>query len=176
MKFASTTEGLMQIVIAAGIFVVVLLMSSQLKALEAWGYLGVFGISLLSSATILLPAPGWAIVIAMSTVLNPYLLGIAAGLGSGIGEITGYLAGDGAARVVMKNKRDYKKYKELIRKYDVPAVFFLAFIPNPLFDIAGIAAGSAGIPLVRFLIATIAGRILRYVILAYLGALSTGLL
>ena len=176
MKLTPTTEGLMQIVIAAGIFAVVLLMSSQLKALEAWGYLGVFGISLLSAATIFLPAPGWATVIAMSTVLNPYLLGIAAGLGSGIGEITGYLAGDGAARVVVKNKRDYKRYKELIRKYDVPAVFFLAFIPNPLFDIAGIAAGSAGIPLVRFLIATIAGRILRYVILAYLGALSTGLL
>lgn len=167
-------EGLAQIVIAIGIFLVVILMSSQIKALEEWGYLGVFAITLLSAATIVLPAPGWASVIALSTVLNPYMLGIAAGLGSGLGEITGYLAGDGAARVIVKNKRDLWKYKKLIKKYDLPAVFVLAFIPNPVFDVAGIAAGSVGIPLIRFLIATIAGRILRYVLLAYLGALSTG--
>jgi membrane protein DedA with SNARE-associated domain len=84
------------------------------------------------------------------------------------------LAGDGAARVVIKNKRDLWKYKKLIKKYDLPAVFILAFIPNPVFDVAGIAAGSVGIPLVRFLIATIAGRIIRYVLLAYLGAMSIG--
>jgi membrane protein YqaA with SNARE-associated domain len=168
-------EGIAQIIIAIGIFAVVLILNSQVKELEAWGYLGVFAITLLSAATIVLPAPGWASVIALSTVLNPYLIGIAAGIGSGIGEITGYLAGDGAARVIVKNKRDLWKYKKLIKKYDLPAVFVLAFIPNPVFDVAGIAAGSVGIPLVRFLIATILGRILRYVLLAYLGAMSIGL-
>jgi membrane protein YqaA with SNARE-associated domain len=169
-------EGAAQIVIAIGIFLVVILLSSQIKQLESWGYLGVFGITLLSAATIVLPAPGWASVIAMSSVLNPYLVGIAAGVGSGIGEITGYLAGDGAARVIVKNKRDYNKYKKLIKRYDLPAVFVLAFIPNPVFDVAGIAAGSVGIPLIRFLAACTAGRILRYVILAYLGAFTIGML
>jgi membrane protein YqaA with SNARE-associated domain len=169
-------EGVAQIIIAIGIFLVVIILNSQVKALEAWGYVGVFAITLLSAATIVLPAPGWASVIAMSTVLNPYLVGIAAGVGSGIGEITGYLAGDGAARVIVKNKRDYNKYRKLIKKYDVPAIFVLAFIPNPVFDVAGIAAGSVGIPLVRFLAASIAGRIVRYVLLAYLGAFTVGLI
>jgi membrane protein YqaA with SNARE-associated domain len=169
-------EGAAQITIAIGIFLVVLILNSQIKALEAWGYVGVFAITLLSAATLFLPAPGWASVIAMSAVLNPYLVGIAAGLGSGIGEITGYLAGDGAARVIVKNKRDYNKYKKMIKKYDIVAVFVLAFIPNPVFDVAGIAAGSAGIPLTRFLAACTAGRIVRYVLLAYLGAFTIGML
>ena len=167
-------KGIAQIIIAIGIFAVVIILNNQVRELEAWGYFGVFAITLLSAATIIFPAPGWASVIALSMVLDPYLLGIAAGLGSGIGEITGYLAGDGAARAVVKNKRDLWKYKGMIKKYGAPAVFVLAFIPNPVFDIAGIAAGSAGIPMLRFLAATIAGRTIRYVLLAHMGALSTG--
>jgi membrane protein YqaA with SNARE-associated domain len=169
------TEAIAQIVIGIGLVVVVWLVSDKIKALESWGYVGVFAISLVSAATIILPAPGWASVIAMSTVLNPYLVGIAAGLGSGLGEITGFLAGDGAAKIVVKNKKDYEKFKGWIRKYDMPAVFVLAAIPNPVFDVAGIAAGSAGIPITRFLVAVIAGRTVRYVLLAYIGAFSAGL-
>jgi len=169
------TEAIAQIIIGIGLFVVVWMLSDKIKALESWGYLGVFAISLVSAATIILPAPGWASVIAMSTVLNPYLVGIAAGLGSGLGEITGFVAGDGAAKIVVKNKKDFEKYKKWIRKYDMPAVFILAFIPNPVFDVAGIAAGSAGISITRFLAATIAGRIVRYVLLAYIGAFSAGM-
>ena len=170
------TEAIAQIIIGIGLVAVVWMMSDRIKALEEWGYLGVFAISLVSAATIILPAPGWASVIAMSTVLNPYLVGIAAGLGSGLGEITGFVAGDGAAKIVIKNKKDFEKYKKLIKKYDMPAIFFLAFIPNPVFDVAGIAAGSAGIDLVRFLIAVIAGRILRYIVLAYIGAFTAGMI
>ncbi len=170
------TEAIAQIVIGIGLVIIVWLLSDRVKALESWGYAGVFAISLVSAATIILPAPGWASVIAMSTVLNPYLVGIAAGLGSGLGEITGFIAGDGAAKIVIKNKKDFEKYKGWIKKYDMIAIFFLAAIPNPVFDIAGIAAGSAGIPITRFLVAVIAGRTLRYITLAYIGAFSAGLI
>ncbi len=60
-----------------------------------WGYVGAFVISLIASATIVLPAPGIAVVIAMSAALNPYALGIVAGLGSAVGELSGYAAGRG---------------------------------------------------------------------------------
>ena len=33
--------------------------------------------------------------------------------GSGLGEITGYMAGDGAAKIVVKNKKDFDRvFKE----------------------------------------------------------------
>jgi membrane protein YqaA with SNARE-associated domain len=168
-------QGLAQIAFVIAVFALVLYFSGQIKQLQAWGYAGVFLISLLSAATVLLPAPGWITVIAMASVLNPYLVGIVAGLGSGLGEITGYMAGDGAAKVIVKDEKAYEKYRKLILKYEMPAVFALAFIPNPLFDVAGIAAGSVEMPIPNFLVACIAGRILRYVLLAYLGAFSLGL-
>lgn len=168
----SWKEGLVQIICVVIIFAAVLFLGGRIREFGQFGYLGVFVISLLSSATILLPVPGWMAVIAISRVLNPYLVGIVAGLGSGLGEFTGYAAGDGVAKMVVKDERKYEEYKRFIEKYEIPAIFVLAFIPNPLFDVAGIAAGSAGVPVWKFLAACIAGRILRYVLLAYLGAFS----
>jgi len=168
----SWKEGLVQIACVIAIFAAVLFLGSRIREFGGFGYLGVFVISLLSSATILLPVPGWMTVIALSRVLDPYLVGIVAGLGSGLGEFTGYAAGDGVAKMVVKDEKKYEEYKRLIEKYEVPAIFVLAFIPNPLFDVAGIAAGSVEVPLWKFLLACIAGRILRYLLLAYLGAFS----
>jgi membrane protein YqaA with SNARE-associated domain len=116
------------------------------------------------------------VVLAMSNVLNPYLLGIVAGIGSGIGEITGYIAGGGAVQIINNKNEQYKKFEILIKKYDMPAIFVLAFTPNPLFDIAGIVAGTLKIPYWRYILPCILGRAVRYVLLAYLGTLALGLL
>ncbi len=163
-------KGMVHIVLAILIIFVIAQFSEQLAQLQGWGYVGIFVISLLSAATVFIPTPGWAIVIAMSSVLNAPLVGLVAGIGSGLGEITGYVAGSGA-KELMENG-NIKKYKEWIKKNDLVAVFVLAFIPNPLFDVAGLAAGTSGIPVSRFLAATIAGRICRYVLLAMLGQFS----
>jgi len=45
-------------------------------------------------------------------------------------------------------------------------------LPNPLFDIAGIAAGAVRLGIVKFLIATFAGRLIRTSLLAYSSAYS----
>jgi membrane protein YqaA with SNARE-associated domain len=170
------TQGLVQILIAIVIIAAVLLFSGQVAALAQYGYFGAFLITLLSSATILFPAPGWAAVIALSSVLNPVLLGIVAGVGSSIGELTGYLAGDGVRDILNSRIKESRQIRELVQKYDVLGIFVLAFIPNPVFDVAGIAAGGLGIPWWRFLAACMAGRVLRYVLLAFLGKFTLELL
>jgi membrane protein YqaA with SNARE-associated domain len=58
----------------------------------------------------------------------------------------------------------------------VAAIFALAFIPNPLFDIAGVIAGGLKIAWWRFLVSCAAGRILRYVLLAAIGGFTLHLL
>jgi membrane protein YqaA with SNARE-associated domain len=168
----SWKEGLVQIVCVILIVAAVLFLGGRIREFSSFGYIGVFVISLLSSATILLPVPGWMAVISMSRILNPYIVGIVAGLGSGLGEFTGYAAGDGVAKLVVKDEKKLEEYKRLIEKYEVPGIFVLAFIPNPFFDVAGIAAGSVEVPLWKFLAACIAGRVLRYILLAYIGAFS----
>lgn len=166
LLISEKTKAIVQIVSGIIIAVVVLLFSDRIAELSAYGYIGVFLISLLSSATILIPAPGWAVVIALSKTLDPYLLGIAAGTGSGLGEIVGYEVGNGAKRLIDKNNNNMKA----IEKYGAVAIFFLALIPNPLFDVAGLAAGALKMPIWKFLLATISGRILRFFLLAYLGS------
>jgi len=170
------SEGILQIVIAVIIVALVLYFSGNIETLRSYGYAGAFLISILSSATILFPAPGWAVIAAMGAYLDPLWLGIAAGAGSAIGELTGYLAGEGAREILNDKVKESKRIHELIEKYGPSGIFVLAFIPNPLFDIAGLAAGAAKIKWWQFLLACAAGRILRYILLALLGQWTLGML
>lgn len=166
-------EGILQVIFAIAVIFAVFVFSSQIESLSEFGYLGVFLISMFSTATLFFPAPGWATVIAMSSFLNPFAVGIFAGIGAGIGEITGYVAGDGILDIIQKNNRlEVESIKSQIKKYGMPAIFFLSFFPNPVFDVSGIIAGSIRMGWWRFLIPCIAGRVLRYVLLAYFGSLA----
>lgn len=172
MKISEKMMGAIQILFALLIVVLVFESNNYIKEFSAYGYLGIFVISAISSATLFIPAPSWVLVISIGRVLDPYLVGIVAGVGSSFGEITGYLAGRGTSHMFHTNEH-FKKWKELIRKNDLLAVGFLSFVPNPLFDIAGIAAGSLGISIWRYIFACAVGRTLRYLLLAYIGAFST---
>jgi len=137
------------------------------------GYFGAFLIALISSATVFFPIPGWAIIGAMGRVMDPILLAIAAGLGAGIGELTSYMLGYGGVELIHYQKlKQYRQGKEWIKKYDALAIFVLAAIPNPIFDLAGIAAGAMEMPLWRFLIPCILGNMVKGLLVAELGLLS----
>jgi len=163
------TEGLVQIFLSILIVALIIIFSGEIEKLAVFGYVGAFLIAMLGSATIILPSPAFAAIIAMAAYFDPVLLGIVAGIGSGIGELTGYVAGKGARNILNSHIKESKKIEDFVRKYNVIAVFILAFIPNPLFDAAGLIAGGLKIKWWRFLIACIAGRVLRYVLLAVLG-------
>lgn len=170
-------EGVIQVLFAFAIIIVVFSLGEHIMALGQYGYLGVFVISLLSSATLFFPAPGWATVVALSSILDPVLIGVAAGIGAGLGESTGYLAGDGILDIIERNdKGGVVRMKTQIRRYGVPAIFLLAFFPNPVFDVAGIIAGSIRMGWWRFIIPCIAGRTLRYILLAYFGSFTLGVI
>jgi len=164
-------DNLLSLAGAIAISALAVFLFSQVEAFRQMGYAGIFLISLISSATVLLPLPGFAVVFAMGAYLNPLFVGIAAGAGSGIGEISGYLAGY-AGRGAATRTRIYRSHKEQISKYGPFAIFALAFIPNPLFDIAGIVSGAIKMPMWQFLLSACAGKILRYILVAYAGGLA----
>ena len=58
-------KGALQIIAAIIITALVLLSGNYIREFSRLGYLGAFIISLLSSATVIIPAPGWALIIAM---------------------------------------------------------------------------------------------------------------
>ena len=136
-----------------------------------WGYVGAFVISLVASATIILPAPGIAVIIAMGTALDPIALGIVAGLGSAVGELSGYLAGaSGRALIPHRQRAQFEQLHRLTDRYGAALLFVLSAIPFPLFDFAGIIAGMLKIRLATFLVTVAAGKSIKYVLMIVLGA------
>ena len=135
-----------------------------------WGYLSSFLISLIGSATVILPAPGLALILALGAHLNPVLLGVVAGFGSGLGELSGYLAGKAGRNLVSRQGRFNSILHHMTTRYTSPVLFFLAILPLPVFDFAGILAGALRMPILRFLTIVISGKIIKHVGAAYLGA------
>ncbi|MGC9359683.1 MAG: VTT domain-containing protein [Anaerolineae bacterium] len=154
---------------------VVFALGDRLAELQALGYLGVFVIGVLGNATIILPVPGLAVVFAGGGVLNPLLVGLVAGVGEPLGELTGYLAGYGGSAVVEDAER-YERVRRWMERRGFVTLFVLSAVPNPLFDLAGMAAGMLRYPVAKFLLACWLGKTLKAVLIAYLGLAFRGAL
>jgi len=144
----------------------------QAAELAKYGYPGIFLLSILANATVLLPAPGVLFVFAMGAVFNPFWVAIASGLGAALGELSGYLAGF-SGQAIVENRAYYERILGWMEKNQFLSyliILILAFIPNPLFDLAGIAAGTLKMPVARFLFFCAIGKILKMMLFAYAGA------
>ncbi|MBN1170466.1 VTT domain-containing protein [Candidatus Micrarchaeota archaeon] len=168
--------GEIELAIAIAIVVVIFFFSDQIAELRAYGLGGAFLIALFGSATIIFPTPAAAIIVGMSGSFDPLLLGFVAGVGSGIGELTGYFAGNGTRKILNDRIKESKDIEKTVKKYGTLGIFVLSFIPNPLFDAAGLVAGGLKIRWYNFLVACISGRVLRHVILAELGFFAINLI
>ena len=156
--------------ITAGVF----LYGDQLRAWSSYGYLGIFLLSLIGNATVVLPMPAFLTALAGGGVLNPAAVGIVAAAGATLGELSGYLMGMGGKGVV--GDKAAQRVDGWMRRYGLTTLFVLAAVPNPLFDVAGIAAGASRMPLRQFLPVTWAGKCVKFLAIAYIGAGSAWLL
>lgn len=154
-----------------GITILVFSLRDQADKLQGYGYPGIFLLSLLANSTIILPAPGIALTFAFGAVFNPILVALFAGAGAALGELTGYLAGF-SGQAVIEDSRLYERLTEWTREYGGWAILVLAFIPNPFFDIAGAAAGALRMPVIKFLLWTLGGKILKMLVIALAGSAS----
>jgi uncharacterized membrane protein YdjX (TVP38/TMEM64 family) len=143
----------------------------RVEQFKEYGYVGIFLVALLANATILLPAPGVAIIYAMGAVFNPLSVGLAAGTGGAVGELSGYLAGF-SGQAIVERADIYDRIKPWVEKYGGWAIMILSAIPNPFFDVAGIAAGIVKMPLRTFLVSTWVGQLIKMTLFAYAGQAS----
>jgi membrane protein YqaA with SNARE-associated domain len=165
---------ILALVIVIAVSVYVFTIRDQAAVLARYGYPGIFLLSILANSTIILPAPGVLFVFTMGAVFHPIGVAIAAGLGAAIGELSGYLAGF-SGQAVIERAEQYQKilnWMDQHRKLSNLAILILAFVPNPLFDLAGIAAGTLKIPVLQFLFFCSLGKILKMLAFAYAGATS----
>jgi membrane protein DedA with SNARE-associated domain len=174
-KFVMNLLRILALFAVVGITLFVYSIRDRVEQFATFGYPGIFLIALLANATILLPAPGVALIYAMGAIFNPLAVGLAAGLGGTIGELSGYLAGFSGQPVVERTDI-YNRIKPWVDRYGGWAILVLSAIPNPFFDLAGIAAGIARMPLPAFLLFTGMGQLIKMTLFALAGHYSISLL
>lgn len=154
-----------------GITVYIYSIRERVEDFAAYGYPGIFLIALMANATVFLPAPGVAVVFAMGSIFNPIGVALAAGTGGALGELSGFLAGF-SGQAVVERTDIYNRIHPWIEKYGGWAILVLSAIPNPFFDIAGVAAGMAKMNVWRFLLFCWIGQLIKMAMFAYAGAYS----
>src|SRR5215208_3639630 len=165
--------------ISIGLFVVTILLSLAVlfipldpDDMKAYGYGGVFVITLLGAATLFIPGPTMIATFAVGALLNPLMVSLVAGLGSALGETTGYAAGYASRTVITPMERKDTWYQRIFRwmsSHPFLTIFLLDAIPNFLGDIAGLIAGRNRYSYLKFLLASFLGKTIRFSISAYLG-------
>ena len=153
-------------VLAVIALAVVLQVRGHFPTVSAVGYPAVFLLSLFGSASIIVPIPGFASVCTGGVLLTPVIVAVVAAVGEATGELTGYMAGFGG-RGVLEKRRLYWRLEKWMRRRGGIILFILSVIPNPVFDIAGIAAGALRYPLWRFWPIVATGKFLKSLGVAY---------
>ena len=156
--------------IVIGVFFFYRSYPERIEALQGYSYLGVFFISVLLNATIVLPAGNFLVLATMGAVLpSATLVGLVGGLGAAVGELTGYAAGY-RGQAIISRQRVYTRLKGWVERWGMLTIFLLSVVPL-VFDLAGIAAGVLRFPLWKFFIACWLGRTVLYLVIAWGGAM-----
>ena len=158
--------------LTASIASYIISLNSIFNELAGWGYIGIFLISLIGAATILLPLPSLLFVFIMGAELNPIFIALFASVGAAIGEFTGYALGYGGSALSEKNKKwkkEIEKTEKLFQKYGgFWVIVFVGATPLPD-DVAGIVAGLLKYPPKHFFIASFIGKMILHLIVALAG-------
>ena len=135
-------------------------------------FLGVFFISFIGSLSIVFPIPYTIVILFLgSQGWNPFLLAIAGGLGSALGEFSGYALGYYGARFISKERRRKMNFfVKIFDRYGPITVFLFALTPLPD-DLLFIPLGILRYKFWKTFIPCLIGKFLMCFTLAYFGRL-----
>ncbi len=163
------------LLVAIAISILIFIFRDKFSLLRGFGLFGLFVISIIGNATLILPAPVVLAAFVGGAIFPPLVVTLVVAAGATIGELTGYLAGY-AGQEVVETEIKLQKVKNWMNKHGLWTLFVLAAVPNPLFDIAGIVAGATKIPVYKYMIVVFLGKIIKFGVFSYLGANSIGLI
>jgi len=162
---------------AVTIVVVMIVVVAAIAGLFDWenyllqySYVGVFAISLIGAMSIIVPIPYTFIILTLGMEgMNPLLLTVAGGLGSGVGEFSGYILGYyGRSVISEKQQRKMGYMMRVFDRYGPITIFLFALTPLPD-DLLFIPLGMLRYKFVKAFIPSIIGKTLMCAILAYGG-------
>jgi len=161
-----------------GLTALAIVFRDDLRDLESFGYAGAFVISIMSGGTVVVPVPGLPVIFALGGVLPfPFLVGIAAGLGEGLGSFNFYMAGRGGRSLVTekhRRNRFFSKVDGWMTRRGGLTLFLASAIFNPLFSVVAATAGLMRMSPWKFYLFCAAGKAVKGTYVAYLGAFGLG--
>jgi membrane protein YqaA with SNARE-associated domain len=146
-----------------------------------YGYFGVFTTSLVGALSILLPVPDSLVIFTLSGlrvggmyVFAPVWIAATAGLGSAIGEFSGYLLGfGGRKKITGRYRKNVDFLIKVLNRFGAVAIFVFALTPLPD-DLIFIPLGVTRYNPVKAILPALAGKFSMDLILAYGGRYSVG--
>jgi uncharacterized membrane protein YdjX (TVP38/TMEM64 family) len=170
---SARVQRLVALLLSLGLTILIFGYRNQLSRFSSYSYLGLFVVSLVGNATVLLPVPSLAATFVAGGVFNPVLAGFVSGAGMALGELSGYLAGYGGTAIVeTKDHVLFQRLQGWMQQHGSLTIFLLSAVPNPIFDLAGVAAGMSHFPISRFLLASFLGKSLKGLAFALAGSQS----
>lgn len=136
-----------------------------------YAYAGVFLITLIANATVIIPIPYIPLVARIAAEVDSVMLVILlSALGSALGESVAFFVGRSGKGVVEETRFYIWVQHQLRHPWRAFLVLFvLATPPNPVFDIAGLSAGAFGLPYWMFFTAVFLGRTIRMGLISVAG-------
>jgi len=135
-------------------------------------YVAIFLISIIGNVSVIMPVP-YIIALAILVVvlpINPLLVGVAAGFGASIGELSAWLLGRGTGEMIEDTTygKRLDSLAKLVKKgYGIPLIIFFAATPLPD-DLLLIVLGMVNYNIGYALVACFIGKIILAVGIAYL--------
>ncbi len=154
------------------------LLNSLLQLLTQYGYIGIFLISFIGTASIIIPVPYTLVIFTLSLTgqWDPILLTIAGGTGSAIGELTGYALGYFGGRIVSEERQRKMTYLvKLFDRYGPLAILLFAMTPLPD-DVLFIPLGILRYKLYKAFIPALIGKTVMIFLLVNFGKIAGDIL
>lgn len=144
-----------------------------------YGYFGIFLISLFGAMSIFFPIPYTVVIFTIggikvgdAWIFEPVWVAVAAGIGSTVGEFSGYLIGFGGRKAISgKYQKKMDFLMKLFKKFGSVLIFLFALTPLPD-DLLFIPLGVMRYGIIRALVPALIGKVLMNLIIAYSGRFS----
>jgi len=143
------------------------------RALTTFAYAGAFFVCLVANAVVAIPIPYIPVIAHIgATAESPALVIALAALGSVLGESVAFVVGRAEQGLVSEHPLYKRLHRLAERKWLAGLVLFGLAVPlNPLFDVAGVAAGAMGMRYHVFFVAVFTARVVRMALIVWLGVL-----
>jgi membrane protein YqaA with SNARE-associated domain len=162
--------------------------SKEISELQNYGYVGAGLIGFVAGSSLPLPLSYLLILFTLGGIpgLHPALVGLAGGVGAGLGGTLVYLVGRGGGRLFPGIRRytldDASPDSLTLRfigwakKRGSMVVFVMSAMLNPVFAPMAMAMGALRFRLIKFMLMCILGNIFKAMVISYAGYLGLGTL